>query len=507
MKPFVTKFTTSAEDLLYFVQDWKNNPNRSSKQLETWPNDKIIENLGGDHPKCIRLLKEDGLDGLAVLKNHKSNALIESIGNNEILVFTCPDICRLALFFHLDMFHALILIIKTQWEGFIYKEIKSLQIEKYKLYENVEEYFHQFADNELETTNLAEILKSLNLYFEFSQNTTYDQELFQTLVHQIVITRSFFFPVQSKEVKVFIEGYVELMELIKSENSEYNDFFHSRNKQWLNLIQDAELSHLRLEELRLKNDAIEREWLLEFGQVYCDLLSYESEYNSLKRQIGFKTENPNFSREQLIEADKEALRQELSEIENIKKDITLNRLVMKASNKTSTTNEPQEEIFKEYKKALRIIWLKTHPDKMIDKHFSPEQLDRLQQYYHEATELGTSERIMNPRNLQRLNQIIDEVDQIYKNMGLNIPLNINVQGKSLKEKTQWLEKQIALLENEISGVNNELYSLSINPTVKQKIDSLKTPEIIESVKKQLTDKKDELKFEIDRLKIQLDNLF
>jgi hypothetical protein len=35
-------------------------------------------------------------------------------------------------------------------------------------------------------------------------------------------------------------------------------------------------------------------------------------------------------------------------------------------------------------------------------------------------------------------------------MGLNINLNTTIKGNTLKEKVEWLEKQIKLIENELT---------------------------------------------------------
>jgi hypothetical protein len=271
----------------------------------------------------------------------------------------------------------------------------------------------------------------------------------------------------------------------------------------------AELAHLKLEDQRLQNAEIEKEWLNKFGVLYFDLLQADFTNSSLKRQVGLKKGNPEFTKEELILADREAQETDRKKIEQFENDLKISEIIsMNFGNKRTDSKEKvDEEMLVKFKKALRTIWLKTHPDKLIDKLFSPQQIKKLHDFYQKATELSTSERLVNPRNLSRLSEIISEIDQIYKNMGINLPLNSTVQGITMKDKVHWLDNQIALLDNEISALKNEYYSLASNPEVKQKQESMLSPQVIESVKNQLTVKIAMMKAEQAELNKELNTLF
>jgi preprotein translocase subunit Sec63 len=60
-----------------------------------------------------------------------------------------------------------------------------------------------------------------------------------------------------------------------------------------------------------------------------------------------------------------------------------------------------KEMIDRYKKWLRTIWLKTHPDKVADKGFTPEQHEVLRNFYRQATEMNATERLINPLTLER----------------------------------------------------------------------------------------------------------
>jgi len=509
MKPLVEKYTTLTEDLTDLVLNWKDNPNRTIGQLKYWSSDKIMEFLGKDPKNCIRLLKEDGYDNLPVFENHLSENILESIANHEIISLSDNEICRMSIFFHLNVHQAFIMIIKSKWEKLVSEKIKSKQIEKFNFFDDTANQIQAFIGSISKDENLSVILKLLDSAFGSDMEKSSEKELFKSVTGLFLISRTFFFPIRSKEIETYIENQNELMGVVKAENQEFNEIFHARHQQWVNLILGAELTHLKLEEQRIQNAEIEKEWLNEFGVLYFDLIKDDFECNSLKRQIAIKKEYPTFTKEELILADSEAIEAEQLKINQLENDLRISEIASMVSGKKSKEfqGNVDEEIFGKYKKALRTIWLKTHPDRLIDKLFSPQQIEKLHNYYLRATELSTGERIVNPRNLERLQEIIAEIDQIYENMGINLPLNFTVQGITMKEKVHWLENQISLLENEIAMLKNEYFTLASDSSVKQKQESMLSPEVIDLVKIQLASKRDNLKVELEQLNNELNGMF
>lgn len=495
------KYTTLTQDILQLVKDWKTNPYRTNSQLRNWPDENIIEQLGCDGENCLRLLSSEGYDDQPVLRFIKNSTIFECITNRQPLPLYYDDIMRAAHFFHLGEFKALLLLVKLRWEEYLKKDNIC-----FDLVENAEELVHRYLEDDSEFELLENTTKALDSYFDFSKNTGFSGNLYSNLLRHIVVTRIFFCSVSSKESEAFIENQNELISLFKEENEQYNETFHARNKQWLKLVQTAEQLHLKLEEQRVQDAMLEKKWLSVFGEIYFKLLNADYSCQSIKQQIDIKKSNPQMTIEQVAEANKATIEANTEDLRKLESEIGLSHLFTAAMSDGNNTKVSEDMVIK-YKKTLRSIWLKTHPDKLIDKQFTPEQLQTLQSYYLEVTEVSSTDRLLNPLTLERLEKILEEIDRIYENIGLNIPMNASIRGVSLKEKAEWLVKQIALLDSEIIDIKNQLYVLSTNSTIRQKTESLKTPEIIELTKKQMFEKYEELSKMVTILKGDLEKLF
>ncbi|GEM_PF-4367072 len=490
------KYISTTDEILTFLKDWSNNTNRSPNQLKHWPEEKIVEYLGCDHPNTLRLLKSDGFDDEPILRFLKTEEIFECITNRKALDLTIDDVFRVSLFFQLNDIQTLIMLLKLRWELFVANQDNL----------SVDEMLLSYLNDEKEQTLLENVFDIIDDRYNFSAVTGYQKDQYINLVHHILVTRTFQFSVFSKEVGAFIDGQKELMELFKQENEEYNELFHSRNKQWIRLIQTAELSHLKLEEQRMQDAFLEKQWVATFGNIYYKLLQVDYEFSNIKQQIEIKRGNPKMTIEQVVEANKVQIEENLQNLQKFETELAISLLFNSVMTQNGSSQVSDEFIAK-YKKALRSIWLKTHPDRLTDKHFTPEQLQSLQNYYQEVTEISNTDRLLNPLTLTRLENILDEIDQIYQNIGLNISLNLNIKGVSLKEKSEWLEKQITLLEKEIIELKNHLYALANDSSVRQKVESLKSPDIIEKTKIQMLEKYEILQKESNLLKLELEKLF
>lgn len=507
MKSLVPKLTTLTEDLLQLVNHWKDNSKRTSEQLKCWPADKIFEFAGNDHPEALRLLQADGYDGLPVFKNHSCQQIMEAAVDRELLGFIPEDVLRLSLFFHLDDIRTIVLLVKAQWERFLVSQIKRFDIDWVNKTGVAEEYIPAFMENENAIQELSETWEVLDSWFGVSIKHGLTQEIYSSLLDHIIISRTFYFAIESSEIDSFVESQNQLLKLLKSENSAYNDIYHARNKQWLSLLQTAENAHIRLEDQRLQNAEDEREWMTIFGDAWYELTKADLNFQSLNRQIELKKTNPEMSVEQIEEADRAMVEAELEQLHNMETAITISQLFTQLDDEGATQSNISKEIIDRYKKVLRTIWLKTHPDKIADKGFTPEQVEILQNFYRQATGISATDRLISPLTLERLENMLLEVEELYSNMGLNINLNTTIKGSTLKEKVEWLEKQIKSIENELTQLKNELYSLVNDTTIKQKIESKKDKETIEQIKKQMLEKKNLLDKELEGLRKEMGELF
>jgi archaellum component FlaC len=413
----------------------------------------------------------------------------------------------MAIFFHLNAMQAIILLIKSQFGSFLVRQSHRNDIDWITKTGVNEEFLPLFTEGCKELNELKSTWPLMNLHFGIDENLGLNEELYSQLIHHMMLSRVFYFGIQSNETQTFIGDQLHLIELLKTENSEFNDLYHARNKQWLFLVQTAENMHIKAEAQRLENAEIERKWLITFGDDWYELTRADLALQSAKRQLEMKQNNPSMTIQELEEADRLMVEAEQNQLRNLGMEITISQIYAEQAQWSSGGHQVDQKLLEQYKKVLRLIWIKTHPDKVANKGFTAEQLEILTKFYQQATEMSAAERVVNPLNLQRLEQLLNEVDELYANMGLNLTLNTTVKGNTLKEKVEWLELQIKRIEQELTQLKNELFSLANDTTIKQKEGALSTPQAIDDIKKQMVEKKKLLEFELGELKRKLNDLF
>jgi hypothetical protein len=86
MKPLITKTISLTEDFLNLINQWNDNPKKTSNQKKHWSGDKIFEFVGIDHPNTLKLLSKDGFDDQPVFDPFTTEQLVNAVTNREVLI-------------------------------------------------------------------------------------------------------------------------------------------------------------------------------------------------------------------------------------------------------------------------------------------------------------------------------------------------------------------------------------------------------------------------------------
>jgi len=255
-----------------------------------------------------------------------------------------------------------------------------------------------------------------------------------------------------------------------------------------------------------------------FGEIFIRLLEIEAEFNILHRRLDLVNAVPDCSIEEIKQLELEKRQDELHKLLEDKMEIemlmTIGEPIGIPIDGDELTNYKEE-----CKKLIKKIWYLTHPDHFINTNFTEAQYERLNIYFRQTTEINNEnyyDKIMKVRRqnigfgfvqLQTLQDILAKVKAIYKNMGVDIPEDAQIEGETLQEQIDWLEEQIVKLEKELTLIKNQSHVLSVDKDIQRKQSSIGSEENIKLVKKDLEEQINNYQQKIEKLKKVLEKRF
>jgi hypothetical protein len=258
---------------------------------------------------------------------------------------------------------------------------------------------------------------------------------------------------------------------------------------WRELEDEVATLLLKLETLTLKNEQIDQRWMETFGHLYVPLAELERLYCDLSALREHVRNNPGLSGEEVKEVEKELL--------NIRSEARRNRK-MEPSPKSSGpggggpggipwTDAEQSAYDDECKTLLRRIWRLTHPDRIGREQFSEAQRRLLIDSYQEAmawkekSHLEDGEIGIAKRSNSALRIILDRVERIWEEIGLEGENVTRVRGKTPEERLAWLEARIAILDEEIKEIKADILAVAGDRDSREKEACLVSPERVAAV--------------------------
>jgi hypothetical protein len=318
---------------------------------------------------------------------------------------------------------------------------------------------------------------------------TMDREEFLELAGLILERRLYLFPADSSELIEFSYGREGAKALLAGESGADAERYWLTHATWKELEEEVATLLLRLETQTLKNERVHQRWLETFGHLYVPLLELESIYSDISALIEHVRSNPGLSAEELDSLERELL--------NIRTEAGRDRK-REPVQKSSEPGGPgpggipwsaaeQNAYEEECKTLLRRIWQLTHPDRIGREGFTEAQQQRLLESYQEAmawkekSQLDEYEIGLARRSTSALAIILDRVERIWEEMGLDGESVARVRGKTPEERLAWLEARIVVLDEEIKEIKASILAVAGDRDSREKEACLVSPERIGAV--------------------------
>ena len=324
----------------------------------------------------------------------------------------------------------------------------------------------------------------------------YDEKDLRDFVKHMILAEVHLFAGHSPELLNFIATEEARRNLLKGASADEAEEFWKKKRVWIELENEVEGLLLKLEEQTLRNRKSQREWMSVFGQIYILLLESEYLHTSLTYRIDRKSDDPDLTMGELDELDEENRRIEKEHLARLKKNAISIRKVLPGPGGIPLDHEEMEEYEQECKKLLRKIWRLTHPDRIDQEKFTPEQKKKLRAYFEEAVpfqeggHLDDEEIALSMRSLVSLKDLLAKVEAVWKSMGLDCNEQSVIQGETLAEQSVWLDTRTRELEEEAGQVRVELMAAANDPEFREMDACLTSPEQIDIISAEMNAKLD-----------------
>lgn len=536
-------YKTFTNDLIFRIEEYNQNCKDEKEQrrypklqMETWaPTNryKAITHkiLGCDDPECLRLLKECGYDGQPVSSQTSSTIRKWFELTNGHNFPPRQDVIRLAIFLCLDFFETVHIVLKAAFEEYLvtndpewtylsgdsYIEILSGYNEdsKEKSLQDVIEEFHKSLDYQ-------------SLYWAFEEqwhmasSAGFTREHFKTLVDDIFKERLLTYENASEKIKNFSEYQQDLIEQLKFGTPEEQDVLWRCRGRWQILQDDLNEIYIEIENTRLLNAETEQAYLRLFGDLKILYTELKTEIKILKKKKSWLQENPNLTEDEFEEKIREIQEKLEQEIDNLRIMSALAERDARAAAWTKIgVPMDTEELNNEKalcKKEISVIRKLVHPDMLMHnkvyQSLSEEKKKEIEKIMLDAMKIRPFELGYPPnftyhdmRSLEGLKQVRRRIEEILKENNVRIELEYQIEGETISEQIQWLQREITLLENQISAAKGQWIAMLKDSEICLKRELLGNPDKHDEYRKEMDEEiklkeadRDRLLQEIDEIK-------
>lgn len=540
-----------ADDLDFLNDNYDMNPNRSPRQLAEYPKPSKGKSISHDQygretdsgkPPLV-LFADDGYDDEPVgsLGYKAARAFWYMAGDHIFPPMT--DLVRLAFFFHLEIHQAAFLVLKGEWERYFardngyktgmgekFTDIMTIQpdenrlqqftVETTAIYEAIVSLYnkvHNASSENVGVSNAQEELARLNqLHYNF-----YDAKGFDALIHEMILNKLYLQAIDASTPRDFFEKKRNELETLQNGTPAQQQEFWVAKCAWIELQEQLGDVLLTVEQSRLRNAHIVTDFLKIFGELFVALQELVIQVRSLEHRIMLKETKPDLTEKEVIEALRSQEEQDLKTLEKLKYDVEMAPWIEGEQPKTGGVidNNVLQEYLRQIKKTLREIFFLIHDD-YLQNHPAYNRLTDAQKIHlkelmqrvleiKKETELGYQEGTVGyeNRSLGELLDILAKAKIILSHAGLDISVEYVIQGDTVTQRIQWLEKEITRLEKGIRDAQANLISLNADRDVREKKAILDCPAQHERVKSEMRGKLAEYEKERNQLEEQYGKLF
>ncbi|RJX25362.1 MAG: hypothetical protein C4531_17565 [Desulfurivibrio sp.] len=507
-----------SEELKFYLKNWKINSEATEAQKAKWSQDRKLPIIffGRNHPNTLRLLTEDGWDGKSVSKRPTATVR-QYFYDNAAIWPPDRDVIRFGCFVHLDFFRILVLVLKSQWERHFAKKMhwlndlegRNLNDILKKDHSSAREHNASFTPGLHKTMNSKELFDCFEEHKNLATKAGYNLEQFSLLIQHMILSHIHMVGTCSPEMEIFIKAQKDEVVKRQSVSKEVQEEHWVQKGIWITIENEMENELLKCENLRLKNAKIKHKWLARYGKIYFELFKTEIACTSLKQLIELKNADKKLNREDCEQLAREKRREEQKKLEDMKADIHFAERFENSGESKGCGQGATETVNydKECKKICRKIYMLTHPDKLTERDFTRNQLNKLGEYYRQAMNIDRDEVVYDRRSLYQLLDILGLVKSIWEIMGVDTDEAFIIKGDSLEEQIRWFKNRIQYIETQLSDIKAIMFMLINDVDIREKEASLASESIIEQTKSEMEKKLAEKKQELDSLGKEVDMLF
>lgn len=565
------KYVPLADDLTTIIANYESNPWVPEAQRQIWKAEgrkQAITHgmLGKDHPNALQLLEELGYDGQPVGSLKQRSAESFWFYNDNHVFPPEDDLIRFGLFFHLDLYRLLALVLKGKWEAFYARELCEWKAnvgrnlsDVFEQEEEMKDALTQFnpdthellsrllshgnvqpgsaesplteavqqSGESLETLGDQMVERMRESGIRWLVEARYGPEAFDTLVQRMLLDRIHWVATDSRELAHFSRKAVEEIVIWVTGTEEERQRYWMLNQARLQLLLDLDELYLQIERKQLENERVHYKYLNVFGEYEIALKEAMYRHYELEQKVLLKQVDPELSSDELDEQIRAKIEEMEDQLDELKQQAAWAPVIDKADDETLVYipgiggvpigPEEKQEYLEKCKKLLRQIHLLVHPDRLqhdpVYAKLTPEQKDELDRIMKETSKIKARD-LLRPssfiesryRSPDELQSILDRIKTILRNAGIDTEPDLEVPGETLPERLRWLEKDIERQERYLDSAKVELQALMTSDDIRQKQAILANEAQHEEIKNELQQKTDEYNEKADELQAELDKL-
>jgi len=166
------------------------------------------------------------------------------------------------------------------------------------------------------------------------------------------------------------------------------------------------------------------------------------------------------------------------------------------------------------KSLLRKLRFKIHPDRLRNdpayQKLTAAQKGELETMLKQALEISFSELGFPPgfaehdmRSVRGLEEALARVNAILGNAGLDTRVEAQIQGRTLADQLEWLQRTIMSLERRLDEAKAELHALATDPETQRVRNVLACPEQHETIREAMAGEAGEYNAKADKLEEEI----
>ena len=430
------------------------------------------------------------------------------------------DLIEFGIEYGLCFHRAVALILKNEWEMTLGEQV----------------YSHGAADRDTGVSFLAEARDGTDRTSNFNPDTGvifailqscgelpgcggYGPAEFDTMVQQMILADLHLVKNGGPELERFIGTEKARIEMLRESTPEEQQEFWTARCCWAQTQEELDEVHFQCEKRRLQNAETRRQYLAAFGKYEVELQEATYRYTDVKRRKMLKDANPGLSREEISEEVAKLEAEHRRQLNGLKSAVELAPILERSLPGGSTIDYDQTQKYRlRAKKLLRKLRSRIHEDTLRHdpayQKLTEKQKEELLEMLRKALEIkleeigfpeGSIEHDM--RSVPGLEAALARIDCILENAGIDISVDLIIQGRTLREQLEWLQETTKSLQRRIEDARAELHVLATDAEADRMRQVLASPEQHERIAQAMQTKTEEFECKAEAIERELDELF